>query len=148
MSRWLINNIFLWQININQIFFRERTLWLQVFLKKKKLIYNILNCFQVFSIYINIYINIQQNSFRERSLIRFEECREDFSKNEALIHKLNCMMRNVFICMLVSNRRTFRLRQNANVMKISIMFSTKTRISSRVRAFSYQLNEERLFQID
>jgi hypothetical protein len=79
---------------------------------------------------------------------RFEECREDFSKNEALTQKLNCMMRNVFICMLISNRRIFHLNQETNVMKISIMFSTITKFRSKWSAFSYELNEERFFSID
>jgi hypothetical protein len=43
---------------------------------------------------------------------------EDFSKNETLTQKLKRVMRNVFICMSVSNRRIFRLRQDANVIKI------------------------------
>jgi hypothetical protein len=44
-----------------------------------------------------------------------DEC---FSKNEALTQKSKYMMKNVFICMFVSNRKAFRLCQNANVMKI------------------------------
>jgi hypothetical protein len=44
-----------------------------------------------------------------------DEC---FSKNKALTQKSKCMMKSVFICMFVSSRRIFRLRQDANVMKI------------------------------
>ncbi len=58
---------------------------------------------------------------------------EDFSKNEALTQKLKCVMRSVFICMPVSSRRAFRLRQDANVMKIWIMFSTTMKIFSRMK---------------
>jgi hypothetical protein len=59
-----------------------------------------------------------------------DEC---FSKNEALTQKSKCMMRSVFICMSVSSRRAFRLRQDANVMKIWIMFSTTMKIFSRMK---------------
>jgi hypothetical protein len=43
------------------------------------------------------------------------------------------VMRSVFICMPVSSRRAFRLRQDANVMKIWIMFSTTMKIFSRMK---------------
>jgi hypothetical protein len=43
---------------------------------------------------------------------------EDFSKNETLTQKLKRVMKSVFICMFISSRRIFRLRQDANVMKI------------------------------
>jgi hypothetical protein len=112
----------------------------------------VFDIFDDFRLYIIININHCSNSWRKsidyvqrwskllwhdyRALNRntqFEKCWKDFSKNEALTQKLNYMRKSVFIYILVSSRRTFYLRQETNVMKIVIMFSTITRISLRMK---------------
>jgi hypothetical protein len=75
----------------------------------------------------------KNKAFTQKMKWMMKSVNECFSKNEALTQKSKCMIKSVFIYMFISNRKAFCLRQNANVMKIWIMFSTTMKIFLRMK---------------
>ncbi len=69
---------------------------------------------------------------------------ECFFENKILTQKSKCLMKSVFIYMFISNRRIFRLRQNACVSEISNERSFYVREIYNLR---YRTNIIRIFVI-